>query len=363
VENLHHHIIGSTGTGKSTLTKSLALEKLDFPVLFVDPLGHNALDFLAHLPSRVANRLCYIDLGDLKHPVGFNAIHEPQHLMPAIKGIYKDSWGPRLQIRLYHAAAAVYEAGGTFIDLDRMFTDEARRATILRRVRYKETRKFWLETYPSYSDRYNTEADDAVINKIGQFIASPYINAALSVRKPRLLLPLLLKHKYITVINANVPIVGEEHAYLYLSLFLSCFKTALTQNPTPCYAFLDEFQTYAGHHVPYFSSVLRNFGLSLTLSHQLLHQADLLTRSSILTNMAVKTVFRTSPEDAQILAPHFNRDGQENYAHDFVSLPDYHYWESNRGKIRKDFTQPVAPAKSDIKRLLCESRARFSKPL
>ena len=363
MENLHRQIIGSSGTGKSTLAKSLALDHVDEPLLFVDPLGHNALDFIDKLPLRVANRFLYIDLGDPNYSVGFNAIHEPQHLTPAVKAIWKDSWGPRLEIRFYYAAAAVYEAAGTFIDIHRMLTDDDRRADILRRVKNPETRRFWLDTYPSYTDRYNTEANDAVLNKVGQFIASDYIRPALSVRNPPLSIRLLLKHKYITVLNLNSPAVGEEHAYLYASLFLSRFKTALMQNPTPCYVFLDEFQTYAAHHVPFFSSVLRNFGLSLTLSHQLLAQINEETRAAILTNMAIKTVFRTSPEDAAILAPHFNRDPQEDFSEIFKSQPDFHARQSDRGIVSQITTASLPIIKSHRATLLAESRARFAKPI
>jgi hypothetical protein len=364
MENGHEEIIGSTGTGKSTYLISKILDHLDFPSLFIDPLGHNARDLISRLPYALAGRFCYIDLGDYHYSVGFDPIDEPQHLAPAIEAIYLRSWGERLDWRTFNSIGAVYETNRTLYDAYRMFFDDAHREKIVSELPLHSTyREFWVDQYAEQTEKYNREANEAVLNKFGKFLASRSIRAAYSVKNPPLSFEKALKHKYLIVLNLNVPVVGEKQAFLYASMFLSKFKTALQNNPTPCHAFLDEFQNYAAHFVPYFSSILRNFGLNLTLAHQLFGQLDDLARDAILTNMAVKTVFRTSPDDAEKLAPHFNRDPQEDFAPTFANLADYHYWQNDRGTIRRTTTHKPREPRTSRAHLLTESRARFAKPI
>lgn len=359
MENLHRYILGASGSGKSTLLKSWVLQELDAPVLFIDPLGPNALDLLDHLPPDTTTRVCYIDLGNREHSVGFNPVEEPQHLVEAFKGIWRDSWGPRLEWFLYNGLAALHEARGTLLDLPALYYDDEHRARILKRAMKPSTLEFWLREYPSYNDRYREDAMGPILNKVGQFLASPAIRASLSVKSPPLSLPKALRAKTIIILNLNIPVVGEQAGHLYASMFISRLRTALMQTPTLIRLYFDEFPKYAAHHIPDLTSIFRNFGVSLTASHQLLEQIEPATRASILTNMTSKTVFQSSPEDARIIAPHFKTNLQD-FTRELTDLAPYSAWQHDRNGNKRITTTPLPEQRSHRATIIKESNDRFA---
>ena len=119
-ERQHLYIIGKTGTGKTTLLRNLILQHiaLGHGVGVIDPHGDLAEELLNHIPPKRADHLVYFNPGDLEFPIGLNVIGsvapDDRHLVAsgivaAFKGIWRDSWGPRLEYILYNAASALLE--------------------------------------------------------------------------------------------------------------------------------------------------------------------------------------------------------------------------------------------------------------
>jgi type IV secretory pathway TraG/TraD family ATPase VirD4 len=107
-ERQHLYIIGKTGTGKTTLLRNLILQHiaLGHGVGVIDPHGDLAEELLNHIPPKRADHLVYFNPGDLEFPIGLNVIgsvaSDNRHLVAsgivaAFKGIWRDSWGPRLE--------------------------------------------------------------------------------------------------------------------------------------------------------------------------------------------------------------------------------------------------------------------------
>ena len=96
--NRHIYILGKTGSGKSTVMKSMALDDIerDECVIFIDPHGPDVLDILDHIPRRRIPDVCYLNLADPDYSVGFRATLQPQHTRSGLKDIWADSWGARL---------------------------------------------------------------------------------------------------------------------------------------------------------------------------------------------------------------------------------------------------------------------------
>jgi DNA helicase HerA-like ATPase len=119
-ERQHIYIIGKTGSGKTTLLRNLIVQHiaLGHGVGVIDPHGDLAEELLNHIPPKRADHLVYFNPGDIEFPIGMNVIGsvkpDERHLVAsgivgAFKGIWRDSWGPRLEYILYNAVSALLE--------------------------------------------------------------------------------------------------------------------------------------------------------------------------------------------------------------------------------------------------------------
>jgi hypothetical protein len=89
---------------------------------------------LHHVPPYHADHLAYFNPGDLGFLVGLNVLAnvppDDRHLVAsgvviAFKGIWRDSWRPRLEYILYNALAALLDSrDSTLFGVNRMLTDE-----------------------------------------------------------------------------------------------------------------------------------------------------------------------------------------------------------------------------------------------
>src|SRR3984893_203828 len=150
----HVYIIGKTGSGKTTLLRNLIVQHIAAGdgVGLIDPHGDLSEELLDHIPPPRADDLVYFNPGDLDYPIGLNPLHDvpvdDRHLVAsgivaALKGIWRDSWGPRLEYLLYYDIAALLECPNTsLIGVNRMLTDADYRRRIVTKVRDPFVRGF-----------------------------------------------------------------------------------------------------------------------------------------------------------------------------------------------------------------------------
>src|ERR1700693_3384516 len=100
----HLHIIGQTGTGKSTAILSLLGQDLAMGrgVALLDPHGDLAERALTLIPPKRTHQLVYLNLADQERPIGFNVLdHVDEDQRPvvaegvvsAFHHVWPDSWG------------------------------------------------------------------------------------------------------------------------------------------------------------------------------------------------------------------------------------------------------------------------------
>ncbi|HEY6797576.1 MAG TPA: DUF87 domain-containing protein [Kineosporiaceae bacterium] len=108
VEVRHHvHVLGPTGTGKSTLLLRLVLADAvaGRGVILIDPHGDLALRVLERLPAGCRDRLVLIDPEQTESPVAWNVLDPSrvgpelvtEHLVATLHRLYSPWWGPRLE--------------------------------------------------------------------------------------------------------------------------------------------------------------------------------------------------------------------------------------------------------------------------
>jgi len=380
---LHTYVVGKTGTGKSTLLVTLLRQDLEAGrgVGLIDPHGDLAEQVLSLVPEHRQDEVLYFNAADTEYPVGFNLLAStvPERrplvasgVISVFKKLYGESWGPRLEHFLRNAVLVLLESPHpTLLALPRLLTDRGFRQRCLTHVRDPLLRTFFLEEFEAYDPRWRAEALSPILNKVGQFLASPVVRHLVGQSQPGFDLRELLDRGGIFVANLASGKIGEDNSALLGGLLVAGFQLAAMsraeQPETERRDFalcVDEFQHFANDAFAVILSEARKYRLSLTLSHQYLDQVPPGVSDAVFGNVGSICVFRVGAGDttrlARELAPTF--DGQ-----DLVHLPNHHF---SCRIARATGTAPAFSARTltpsagtgVVADLVHQSRAKWSRP-
>jgi len=378
----HIYIIGKTGSGKSTLLRNLIIQHiaLGHGVGVIDPHGDLAEELLHHIPPNRADHLTYFNPGDLEFPIGLNVLanvpSDNRHLVAsgivsAFKGIWRDSWGPRLEYILYNAVSALLDCrNATLLGVNRLLTDTRFRAKVVRQIKDPFIRAFWAEEYEGYDERFQREAIAPIQNKIGQFLLNPVVRNILGQVKSKVSIPFIMNNQRIFIANLSKGSLGHEKANLLGSLLTTQFQlAAMARSNQPeeerrdFYLFIDEFQNFS---TDAFASILaeaRKYRSCLVLSHQYIDQLPLPIRQAVFGNVGTLIAFRTGYTDAEVMQKEFGNTFQAS------ALADLGRYETvvklledgmNKEPFRAKMLPPMENRVGRKKKLIALSRERFA---
>ena len=321
----HVYIVGKSGSGKSTTLFNLAMDDITAGegVAVIDPHGDLVEAVADCIPPERTHQVCYLDAGDAERPVGFNPLAQvtPERqalaasgMVSAFKHLWRDSWGPRLEHFLFHGIMALLAAPrATLIDLPLLYTDQHFRARMVAQVRDPITARFWLAEYPQYDERYRAEAAGPILNKVGQFAASPALRAVLGQHTPKFDLAYAMDNRGIFLANLAKGRVGEQAANLLGSLLISHLQLVAMgrsaqapESRVPFFAHIDEFQSFGTDAFASLLSEARKFAAHFCLANQYIDQLDPAVRAAVLGNAGALLVFRVSGYDAMLLVSEFD---------------------------------------------------------
>jgi RecA/RadA recombinase len=325
----HIGVFGATGVGKSTLLRHVLAQDMarGDGVLLLDPHGDLAEAVLADVPARRSNHVCYVNVADLEHPVGLNVLEDVHaddravavdNVVAALRAIWHDSWGPRMELILRHAATALIETNGaSLVLLPRLLTDAAYRARVVARLANPLTRAFFVERFDRWRDGYREEAIEPVLNKVEALLLSPALRNILGQATSTLHFEHALAHGRIVIANLAKGLIGESHAHLLGALLLARVQAAAMARARVAaearrdfHVVIDEAHNFGTQTIAALLSEGRKYGLSLTIATQYLAALDDGTRAALLGNVSTLVSFRVGSEDALVLAPKFNRTHQ-----------------------------------------------------
>jgi hypothetical protein len=380
----HVYIIGKTGSGKTTLLRNLIIQHiaLGHGVGLLDPHGDLAEELLHHIPPARADHLCFFNPGDLEFPIGLNLIAkvapDERHLVAsgivgAFKGIWRDSWGPRLEYILYNAVSALLDCeNATLLGVNRMLTDPKYRASVIARNKDPFIRSFWADEYEGYDPRFRREAITPIQNKLGQFLLNPVIRNILGQVKNKVSIPFIMDNERLFIANLSKGRLGHDKANLIGSLLATEFQLgAMARANRPeaerrdFHLFIDEFQNFS---TDAFASILaesRKYRLCLTLSHQYVDQLSLPVRQAVFGNVGTLIAFRIGYADAEILEKEFGKTFSAS------TLADLDRYEAvvklledgtNRQPFRATMLPPLNGPVGRKDKLIARSRERFATP-
>src|SRR6185295_13236602 len=133
---LHVYVIGKTGTGKSTLMGSMALQDLERGNGFalIDPHGDLVERIAACVPASRRADVIYLNAADPSQPYGYNPLRHVREdrislaasgMMEVFKKMWPDAWGVRMEHILRNVLIALLEQpNSTLHDVLRIFSDQ-----------------------------------------------------------------------------------------------------------------------------------------------------------------------------------------------------------------------------------------------
>ena len=335
----HMYIIGKTGMGKSTLLENLAIQDIQNGegLCFIDPHGETADKLLQFVPESRIKDVVYFAPFDTEYPLGFNVMedvgYDKRHLvvaglMSSFQRIWVDAWSARMEYILQNTLLALLEyPDTTLIDVNRMLINKEFRAKVVEYVTDPIVKRFWVEEFAGYSDRYTQDATPAIQNKIGQFSSNPLVRNIIAQPQSTFDIRNIMDTQKIFIVNLSKGRMGEQNADLlgsmlttkiYLSAMSRAEETATALgNLPPFYLYVDEFQSVVNESFANILSEARKYKLSLTIAHQYIEQVEEEIQAAVFGNVGTTIAFRVGPFDAEKLKTVFE---PTFFAEDLVNL-------------------------------------------
>ena len=156
----HTHIIGATGTGKSTLLANLIKQDIanGYGVVLFDPHGDLVNDVMASTPEEKIKDVVLIDPSDTEYFVGLNLLQAYSEIEKEVLSSdlvvsfrrHATSWGDQMSAVLGNAILAILESstGGTLHDLRRFLIEKEYRLQFLKEVTDPSVLYYWHKEYP-----------------------------------------------------------------------------------------------------------------------------------------------------------------------------------------------------------------------
>ena len=320
----HTYAIGKTGTGKTTLLESIAIQDVlrGRGVAVIDPHGDLAERLVAQVPPEREGDLVYFNAPDLSQSYGYNPLRRVQTdriplaasgLMEAFEKLWGEAWGVRMEHVLRNTLYALIEFGEAQLpDILRMLTEKSFQREVLGRVKNDQVRAFWAHEFPNYNPRYRQESIAPIQNKVGAFLADPRLYRMFTSPPVDLHFRQIMDEGKILIVNLAKGRLGEDSANLLGALLVTTLGLAalsradVEESKRPDYhVLIDEFQSFTTLSVANMVSELRKFHVGLVLAHQHLYQLEPEVRHAVLGNVGTLISFRLGPEDAQMIAREF----------------------------------------------------------
>lgn len=355
----HMYVVGKTGTGKSTLLESMAINDIysGEGLAYIDPHGDSIDLILNHIPDSRVDDVVLFDPSDLEHPLAMNFLEldDPDQkglvasgLIEIFRKRFEFSWGPRLEHILRHCILSLLEIpGSTMLGITRILQDRTYRRYIVHLLEDPVMIDFWQNEFPQLEEsRAGAEVIAPILNRLGQFLASPVVRNVVSNARSTVRLDDIMNEKKILLVNLSKGKIGEDNMAILGSVLVSRLQFAAMRRVAipeeqrqDFFLYVDEFQNFVSSSFASILSEARKYRLCLIMAHQYigqLEQAGLANSSEVLDavfgNVGSVVSFTVGQNDGEKLSKEFSEVFDVS---DFVSLEKYNIYL----KLMIDLTQ------------------------
>ncbi len=326
----HIYAVGQTGTGKTTFLENLALQDMlnGNGFAFIDPHGDAVENLMAMVPKERTEDVIYFNPSDMEYPLGLNMFEfdDPDQIdfliQETIGMLYKlydpqrqGIIGPRYEHLFRSAAQTIMAdpAGGTFVDIPKLFNDKNFVNQKLKHVTDQTVLDFWLKEMPG-SERSNEfgEVKSWFVSKFGAFLSNKMMRNIIGQTKSSFNLRDIMDNKKILLVNLSKGKTGELNSKLLGMIFVMKFQAAamsranIPENDRVDFSlYVDEFQNFSTDSFASILSEARKYHLSLIVANQFTTQLTEEIRDAVFGNIGTIVSFRVGTNDAEFLAKYF----------------------------------------------------------
>jgi hypothetical protein len=392
----HCHIIGASGTGKSTLLFNLIRQDIENGegVAVLDPHGDLIDRICGIIPSERINDVVLVDPADEQFSIGFNILSAHSDLeknllasdLIAVFQRLSTSWGDQMNSVLQNAILAFLESDrrGTIADLRRFLIEPAFRNEFLKSVKDSEVVYYWQKSFPHLS---GNKSIGSILTRLDTFLAQKPIRHMVSQPENRLDFAHIMDSGKIFLAKLPEGLLGRENSYLLGTLLVSKFQQiAMSRQAQQITArrdywlYIDEFANFITPSMAEILSGARKYRIGLTLAHHELHQLQRSPEvaSAVMSHPYTRIVFRVGDDDAKKLAEGFSyfeskdlRNLETGHAVCRVERSDYDFnltipppekqdeaaATARRQEVITVSREKYGTARADVEAMLAKSRA------
>jgi hypothetical protein len=320
----HCHIIGASGTGKSTLLFNLIKNDLENGegIAVLDPHGDLIDRILGIIPESRIKDVVLVDPSDEQFSVGFNILSahsdlEKNLLASDLVSVFQrlsTSWGDQMNSVLKNAILAFLESDrrGTLADLQQFLIETPFRNEFLKSVRDTYVVNYWQKNFPLLS---GTKSIGSILTRLDTFLAQKPIRYMVSQPENRLDFAHIMDSSKIFLAKLPEGLLGRENSCLLGTLLVSKFQqTAMSRQAQQImerrdfWLYIDEFANFITPTMAEILSGARKYRIGLTLAHHELHQLQRSPEvaSAVMSHPYTRIVFRVGDDDAKKLAEGFS---------------------------------------------------------
>jgi hypothetical protein len=318
----HVHILGATGTGKSTLLTALIMQDIEQGngICVLDPHGDLIDTIISAIPEDRITDVVLIDPADSQFPVGFNILSahsdiEKELLASDLVAIFKrfsTSWGDQMNSVFANAILAFVQNTKQYHlgDLRRFLIEAPFRNHILTTSTDPDIAYYWQHEFPILK----SGSIGSILTRLDSFLRPKVIRNMVCQTKS-IDFGAVMDSKKIVLVKLSQGLMGTENSYLLGAFIVSKLQqTALSRQlqqastRTPFYVYIDEFHHFITPSMAAILSGARKFGVGLILAHQDIAQVqkyDAEVASSLLSNAGTRICFRLGDSDAKRLEDGF----------------------------------------------------------
>ncbi|HTI69385.1 MAG TPA: type IV secretory system conjugative DNA transfer family protein [Candidatus Limnocylindria bacterium] len=333
----HCHILGGSGTGKSTLLALMACQDILMGqgIAVIDPHGDLIETLLPHIPVERLDDVILFDPSDDDYAIAFNPLaassrREKELLATDFIAVMKQhtsAWGDQMSSLLGNAVLAFLNStkGGTLPELRRFLSDPKFREEFLKTVTHDEVVYFW-ETEAQLA---NKSAIGSILTRLDALLRNECLLHILGQRENRLDFAQIMDGKKIFLAKLAKGLIGSDNAYILGGLLVSRFyQTAIArqaerkENRQPYMLLMDEAGELLTSTVGEILTGTRKYGLGLTLAHQSIRQltGNEEVYAAVMGSCATRVSFQVGADDARKLAEEFGGFSSV----DLLNLPTRH---------------------------------------
>jgi hypothetical protein len=327
----HCHIIGASGTGKSTLLFNLIKQDIENGegLAVLDPHGDLVDKILSVIPPSRINDLILVDPADEEYSIAFNILsahteHEKTLLSSDLVAVFQrlsTSWGDQMHSVLQNAIMAFLDSkrGGTLADVRRFLIEPAFRADFLDSVSDPNLLYYWQKGFPNLG---GNRSIGPILTRLEMFLAQRPIARMVAQPTNKLDFGEIMDSGKILLAKLSEGLLGHENCYLLGALLVSKFQQLAMARQAKridtrrdFWVYIDEFANFITPSMAEILSGARKYRIGLTLAHHTLQQLQRTpdVAAAVLSHPQTRVVFRVGDDDARKLSEGFSFFDAEDF--------------------------------------------------